>query len=279
MYKSYSELGSSPEENRDIYSVEEIQNPRHKAQIIGQNRIVCVDIYADWCGPCKQTAPDYANLAKQFNKPGQVSLVKENYDRKMSPSVQGVPTFYFYVNGRVVDEVVGADINEVNQKLIGLTGSAGNPTPINGQRGIDIEALNGPPSGKGIRKHASPYQGQTLPDFSSEPYRPDAGNTYHQPYQQYGEQKIDYGTQAQYPQYPQIPYTPPQYQHPNTGQVVNQQGAPNQYMQMQPSLGQPNGQSNGQPRYVQQNSFQPNGRTPPGPPTSQQQGPLQTNRR
>lgn len=117
MYKSYSELGAQPESNRDQYNVFDVSTEQQKQQILSQTPVVCVDIYADWCQPCKQTAPDYSNLAAKYGKVGECALIKENYDKKFSDNIQGVPTFRFYIYGQQVDETVGADMNDVEKKI------------------------------------------------------------------------------------------------------------------------------------------------------------------
>jgi thioredoxin 1 len=130
MYKSYEELGINPKlanPNQDQYQVLELQNIDHRDHIIKTNRVVVIDIYADWCGPCKMSAPDYANLAAKFNKPGQVMLVKyklDNMHQMEKSSVTGIPLFLFYVDGRQVENVVGGNIPEVEEKLTKILGAA-----------------------------------------------------------------------------------------------------------------------------------------------------------
>lgn len=120
MYKNYGDLGNDEPRNRDVMNVLELSNAEHKRQIIQNNRVVVVDIYADWCGPCKQTAPDYATIASEYSRPGECAVVKYNYD-KVDPSersrIHGIPVFQFFVEGQQVDEVVGADIDAVKVKL------------------------------------------------------------------------------------------------------------------------------------------------------------------
>ena len=130
MYKSFDQLGEQPENGENSQGpppppVIEITMPQQRAQLIASNRVVCVDVYADWCGPCKQTAPAYARMAQRYNRPGQCVLVKYNYER-LEPAdrakVHGIPVFQFYVQGQQVDEVVGGDIPSVESKLKELLG-------------------------------------------------------------------------------------------------------------------------------------------------------------
>jgi thiol-disulfide isomerase/thioredoxin len=119
MYSTFDRLGDKPEENRDLYNVEEIQNAQHKNSILSNNAFVCIDIYTNWCGPCKQTAPDYSMIAERYNSPGQIAIVKEDYDKKLThPPPGGIPTFYFFYMGRQVGEpIIGADINAVEKRI------------------------------------------------------------------------------------------------------------------------------------------------------------------
>lgn len=120
MYKSYSELGVRPEQNTDQYSVVELKSQEERLQLVRNTKIVCIDIYADWCGPCIQTAPAYSVLATKYNKPNICSLVKLNWNNvslEERNEINGIPVFLFYLDGEVVNKVVGADLSDVENKL------------------------------------------------------------------------------------------------------------------------------------------------------------------
>lgn len=131
MYKNYDQLGAQRDESRDVLDVLEIRNNEHKKEIIENNLICCIDIYADWCGPCKQTAPDYSLVSTRYSKSGLCAVVKYNFD-KLEPfqknQINGIPIFEFYFNKILVDKVIGADIGLVEEKLKGLLAKANNFT-------------------------------------------------------------------------------------------------------------------------------------------------------
>ena len=129
MYKNYDQLGVQRDETRDILDVLEIRNNEHKKELIENTTVCCIDIYADWCGPCKQTAPDYSLVSTRYSKPGLCAVVKYNFD-KLEPfqknQINGIPIFEFYFNKILVDKVIGADIPLVEEKLKGLLAKANN---------------------------------------------------------------------------------------------------------------------------------------------------------
>lgn len=120
MYKSYSEIGVSEEKNQDQYAILELINQEQKNDIINSHRVVLIDIFANWCGPCKQIAPSYALLAMKYSKPTICAVVKQQFDsveEDIKNKIQGIPLFLYYINGELKDKVIGADLNEVENKL------------------------------------------------------------------------------------------------------------------------------------------------------------------
>ena len=70
---------------------------------------VLVDVYADWCGPCKQLGPILEEAA--INAGGMFRLAKLNSDNEKSlagaMAVQGLPTVFTVKNGKYEDRFVG----------------------------------------------------------------------------------------------------------------------------------------------------------------------------
>ncbi len=76
---------------------------------VKNNAALVVDMYADWCGPCKQAAPMLEELAGEYS--GRVSFAKVNVDNNPRAAqtfgVQAIPTFLFFKDGQLVDRVTG----------------------------------------------------------------------------------------------------------------------------------------------------------------------------
>ena len=124
-YASYKSLAPK-DEQKDQYICMSVQDLHHRKKLLTENTIVCIDLWADWCAPCKVVSPQFAELAKQYNSPGRCLLVKEDVDLDLTRDFQvtGIPAFIFYRNGQLVKDqhdkivsVIGGDINKVRQIL------------------------------------------------------------------------------------------------------------------------------------------------------------------
>jgi thioredoxin 1 len=67
-------------------------------QAVNQNEAVLVDVYADWCGPCKQLAPILKEIEAASN--GKLKLVKVNADDNsellQNWHIDALPTLIYY---------------------------------------------------------------------------------------------------------------------------------------------------------------------------------------
>lgn len=75
-------------------------------QMLKKSGISIVKFYADWCGYCKNTQPEYELLAKMASKDFNICMYKEdefldtiNKSSLYGFKVEGYPTHIIFVNG------------------------------------------------------------------------------------------------------------------------------------------------------------------------------------
>lgn len=78
-------------------------------EINNTERLVIVDFYAEWCGPCKMLEPiiheiaeKYANRIKVFK-----ANVDENKDLTTKYNIASIPTLLFFKNGKLIKYSTG----------------------------------------------------------------------------------------------------------------------------------------------------------------------------
>lgn len=78
-------------------------------KVLQNNKIVLVDFWAPWCGPCKMMGPVIDELAKDYT--GKADVVKINVDENPELAaryrVSSIPTLMIFKQGEVVDRIVG----------------------------------------------------------------------------------------------------------------------------------------------------------------------------
>jgi putative thioredoxin len=85
---------------------------------------VVVDLWAEWCGPCKTLGPILDKVVGETN--GQVALVKVDVDANPGVAqafrVQSIPMVVAFANGQPVDAFLGAqgehEVREFVQRLL-----------------------------------------------------------------------------------------------------------------------------------------------------------------
>ncbi|OMO75250.1 Thioredoxin [Corchorus olitorius] len=81
-------------------------------------KLVVVDFTASWCGPCRFIAPILADMAKKLP---HVTFLKVDVDELKTVAqdwaIEAMPTFIFLKEGSIVDRVVGAKKEELQQTI------------------------------------------------------------------------------------------------------------------------------------------------------------------
>ncbi|MDP0499658.1 MAG: thioredoxin [Verrucomicrobiota bacterium JB022] len=84
------------------------------------DKVVVVDFWAPWCGPCRTIAPILEQLATEMS--GEVQITKVNVDENQGLAqkfnVRGIPTLLFFKGGELRDQSVGLVQKEAIAKKV-----------------------------------------------------------------------------------------------------------------------------------------------------------------
>jgi thioredoxin len=87
----------------------ELNGANFDQEVLSSNLPVIIDIYADWCGPCKALRPLLQEMCNKYKD--QVKFTKLNIDDQPTLArryhVTAVPTLVFVKKGEVVAETMG----------------------------------------------------------------------------------------------------------------------------------------------------------------------------
>ena len=76
---------------------------------VNSGKLVMVDFWASWCGPCLLLSPVIDGLDKKYD--GKVVIGKVNVDEEqelaMTNGVMSIPTVIFFKDGKEIDRKVG----------------------------------------------------------------------------------------------------------------------------------------------------------------------------
>ena len=80
-----------------------------QSEVLESKQPVLVDLWAEWCGPCRMVGPIVEKIAADYA--GKLKVGKLNVDENSkipkTYGVQGIPTLLFFKNGKDVNRIVG----------------------------------------------------------------------------------------------------------------------------------------------------------------------------
>ncbi|MGL5715344.1 MAG: thioredoxin [Paraclostridium sp.] len=85
-----------------------VNTSNFRGSVEESNKVVVVDFFATWCGPCKMLTPVFESLSTELP---EADFVKVDIDNSLELAqrfgITTVPTMMIFKNGKVVDKLVG----------------------------------------------------------------------------------------------------------------------------------------------------------------------------
>ena len=90
--------------------VKEATDGNFETDVLGSDKPVLVDFWAEWCGPCRMIAPALEEISSALGDRLQIVKINidENPDTPGKYGVRGIPTMLLFKNGEPVATKVGA---------------------------------------------------------------------------------------------------------------------------------------------------------------------------
>lgn len=89
------------------------------SQLIKYNQFVIVDVYAPWCGPCKNMHPVLNTIARNNQ---HILVIKADIEQfeyiRERYNIKSIPTLLFFKNGLKIIQKVGFIPSRIIQSLI-----------------------------------------------------------------------------------------------------------------------------------------------------------------
>ena len=98
----------------------EFTDANFKQEVLQSDKVTLIDLWAEWCGPCRMMTPVVEELATEYK--GRVVVGKLNVDDNpevpTNYNVRGIPTFLLFKNGELKEKIVGEQSKQYLQNKI-----------------------------------------------------------------------------------------------------------------------------------------------------------------
>ncbi len=79
-------------------------------EVLKDDKLVVVDFWATWCGPCKMVSPLLEDIATEYSDTVKITKVDVDSNNAVAAKfgIMSIPSLVFFKNGEEIDRVIGA---------------------------------------------------------------------------------------------------------------------------------------------------------------------------
>lgn len=106
-----SHIGAKPNRGVDrAMPTKTVTDQSFATDVLGSDKPVLVDFWAEWCGPCRMIAPALEEISGALGEKVTVAKlnIDENPDTPTRYGVRGIPAMLLFKGGQPVAQKVGA---------------------------------------------------------------------------------------------------------------------------------------------------------------------------
>ena len=101
-------------------SVTSLNEKNFEEEVLKSDKIVLIDFWASWCGPCRMMSPVVDEIAEEMNN--TVKVCKVNIDEEQNLAVKynvmSIPTFVALKDGKEIGRSIGVQDKEEIKNML-----------------------------------------------------------------------------------------------------------------------------------------------------------------
>ncbi|CDN32216.1 Thioredoxin [Mucinivorans hirudinis] len=103
-------IPTTSENNKTLNTMALEINQSNFAELKASDKLLVIDFWAEWCGPCRMITPIIEELAAEYADQANIGKcdVDSNDEIATEYAIRNIPTIIFVKGGKVVDKQVGA---------------------------------------------------------------------------------------------------------------------------------------------------------------------------
>jgi thioredoxin 1 len=97
-----------------------VTDEQFKEKVLNSTKVVLVDFWAEWCGPCRMLSPILDEISKEFGEKIDIAKIdiESNPNVPSEYGVRGIPALMLFKDGKLLDTKIGLSPKETLVKWI-----------------------------------------------------------------------------------------------------------------------------------------------------------------
>ncbi len=94
--------------------IESIVDSQFETEVTNSDKVVLVDFWAEWCGPCRALGPKLEEISGELSEAKIVKInIDENKETAQKFGIRSIPTMIIFKGGEEVETLTGNLSKEV----------------------------------------------------------------------------------------------------------------------------------------------------------------------